>query len=43
MNRDEKQKHVAATAPPRSPAQLPRKLRVVELETRVTPNAIWGD
>jgi hypothetical protein len=43
MNRDEKPKRPAATEPPRPPTEQAKKLRIEALETRVAPNAIWGD
>jgi hypothetical protein len=43
MNRDEKQKRVTATEPSRAKTEQPKKLRVEPLESRVAPNAIWGD
>lgn len=49
MNRDDKQKRVTATdrkvrcRPSREKTEQPRKLRVEALESRVAPNAIWGD
>jgi hypothetical protein len=43
MNRDEKQKRVTAPEPAREKAEQPKKLRLVSLENRVAPNAIWGD
>jgi hypothetical protein len=43
MNRDEKRQRAPATEPSREKAEQPKKLRLEQLETRVAPNAIWGD